>query len=137
MRHRYLSDQSRLIPQLAGVGDWNFDTESGSWYETMDTGTAVAVPDPATAQGGDSWFTTIANAAKSIVPAVVAAKSQTDINAINLERARRGQAPLSAAYMAQMAPQVRMGLAPDTQNMLIYGGIALAAVIGLGMLSRR
>jgi hypothetical protein len=56
-------------------------------------------------------------------------KQQSDLNELNLERARRGQPPLNVSqYAAQSAPQVRAGLTPDTQSLLIYGGAALAGV---------
>jgi hypothetical protein len=136
MRHRYLTNQSRIIPQLAGLGQ-DFFADWGTDVTSYDTGTAVDVPLPATNQGTDSWFTTITNAAQKLLPVAIAAKQTSDINQINLDRARRGQAPLSAAYMSAMAPRVNVGMSPDTQNMLVFGGLALAAVIGLSMLSRR
>jgi hypothetical protein len=128
-----LTDQQRMIPQLAGLGQDFYDFD----YTAMDTGTAANVPYPASAQGGDSWFTQVTNAAKNLLPAVYAANAQRDLNEINLERARKGMPALSPSYMAATAPRFNVGMAPDTQDMLLWGGIAIAAVLAFGMFSRR
>lgn len=68
---------------------------------------------------------------QKIVPAVLSYQQQRDLNAINIERARRGLSPLNtSAYVAQSAPQVRFGMTADTQKMLMYG-VLIAAVAGV------
>lgn len=57
---------------------------------------------------------------------------QKELNDINLERAKRGQAPLDVQmYKAQAAPRVNVALAPDQEKLLIYGGIGLLAIMFL------
>lgn len=59
-------------------------------------------------------------------------QQQSELNEINLDRAKRGLAPLDVQmYKAQAAPRVNVALAPDQQKMLMYGGIALLAVFML------
>ena len=43
-----------------------------------------------------------------------------------LERARQGLPPLQPS---EYAPAINVGLSPQTRNLLIYGGIALVAVL--------
>ena len=133
MRSHHQTEMIRGTTNLRGLGQdfWSFD------YGAEDAGTAVSVPDPATAQGSESTWTQIISAAKSIVPVYYAAKTQEDIAQINLERLRRGQAPLPESYLRASAPQVRAGLSPDTQRMIMILGVGLLAVLALPMVLRR
>ena len=49
------------------------------------------------------------------------------LNQINVERARRGDPPIDVSQYTGVG--VRVGLAPQTQQLLIYGGLALLAVM--------
>jgi len=59
---------------------------------------------------------------------------QSDINKINLERARQGQPPLDAAYTGV---GVNFGLSPATQKLVIYGGLAALAFLIFNSVTRR
>lgn len=133
MRSHHQTVTIRGISNLRGLGQdfWEYD------YGAESAGTAVSVPDPTTAQGSESTWSQIVSAAKQIVPAYYAAKSQEDINQINLERMRRGQPPLPESYLRAAAPQVRAGLAPDTQRMIMILGGGLLVVLLLPMLLTR
>ncbi len=49
------------------------------------------------------------------------------LNQINLERARMGLPPIDTSQYTGVG--VRVGIAPQTQQLLIYGGLALLAVM--------
>ena len=49
------------------------------------------------------------------------------LNQINVERARMGLPPIDTSQYTGVG--VRVGLAPQTQQLLIYGGLALLAVM--------
>ena len=133
MRSHHQTELMRGTSTLRGLAQdfWSFDSE----YE--DAGWALSVPDPATAQGAVSTWSQIIEAGKQILPAYYAAKTQEDIAQINLERLRRGQPPLPESYLRASAPQIRAGLSPDTQRMIMILGVGLLAVLALPMLIRR
>jgi hypothetical protein len=49
------------------------------------------------------------------------------LNQINVERARMGLPPIDTSQYTGVG--VRVGIAPQTQQLLIYGGLALLAVM--------
>jgi len=54
---------------------------------------------------------------------------------INIQRAKNGQAPLPIdPSQYGLAPTVNFGLAGGTQSLVMYGGIALLALLAFGML---
>jgi hypothetical protein len=57
------------------------------------------------------------------------------LNQINVERARMGLPPIDVSQYTGVG--VRVGLAPQTQQLLIYGGLALLAVMVFNTLARR
>lgn len=57
------------------------------------------------------------------------------LNQINVERARMGLPPIDTSAYTGMG--VRVGLAPQTQQLLIYGGLALLAVMVFNTLAKR
>jgi len=134
MSTRHRSNTQRQAFDLKGLGQ-----DFGSEY-TWDYGFAADVPAPPVVQSQSFWsqyLEPIVQTAKELVPVVYAAQQQQDLNEINLERARRGQPPLSSAYMAATAPRVNVGVAADTQRMLMWAGIGLVVILGLGTLMRR
>lgn len=66
---------------------------------------------------------------------------QRQMAKVQQERARAGLPPLTPEqYRAQYQPPIataEVGLAPQTRNLLIYGGIGLAALLLLPQLLRR
>lgn len=139
-RSRYQTNAIRRAqPVNTGLGQfddlWEYDID---WQES---GMATSVPEPATVQGAQTGWSQyigqITQAAQQILPAYYAAETAGDIAKINLERAARGQAPLPESYLRASAPQIRAGLAPDTQRMIFLLGGGLLLVLALPMLMRR
>lgn len=50
------------------------------------------------------------------------------IRQINIERAKQGLPPIDSSAIA---PQVNVGLSPETQRLILFGGIALIAFLVL------
>jgi len=64
-----------------------------------------------------------------------AQKLQEQLARENAARASAGKPPINMdQYAKYAAPQVNVGLSPTVQNILIYGGIGLAAVLLLPIL---
>ena len=78
-------------------------------------------------QAGESWIDT----AQRALTMLVMTNTQRQLMQINLERARQGLPPISAA---QAGLSVGVEVGQDTRQLLIVGGIALLAVL---FLSRR
>jgi len=71
---------------------------------------------------GESWIDAISRA----MTTVAMADYQRRIINAQLERARQGLPPMQPS---EYAPAINVGLSPQTRNLLIYGGIALVAVL--------
>jgi hypothetical protein len=71
---------------------------------------------------GESWISAISRA----MTTVAMADYQRQILKAQLDRARQGLPPLQPS---EYAPAINVGLSPQTRNLLIYGGIALVAVL--------
>lgn len=71
---------------------------------------------------GESWISAISRA----MTTVAMADYQRRILNAQLERARQGLPPLQPS---EYAPAINVGLSPQTRTLLIYGGIALVAVL--------
>ena len=52
-----------------------------------------------------------------------------EIRDINLQRVSQGLPPLSTTQMQQLSPQVNVGVAPGTQNTIVYIALGLGAVL--------
>lgn len=57
---------------------------------------------------------------------LITAYNQQQILQANIDLAKQGKPPINTA---QLAPTYNVGLAPDTKNLLILGGLALVAVL--------
>lgn len=151
---RYFRNERR---GLGALGEWEIDTgyysggannnielvsepvsftDAGFWFPQA-TSVAVAAPAP----DATSWFKaylepTIASA-RDIATAYVGIKTQADLNAINMERVKRGQQPLSASTMQAMAPQVNVGLSAQSRQLLIYGALGLGAMFAISQFTKR
>lgn len=75
-------------------------------------------------QPGESWIDT----AQRALTMLVMTNSQRQLMQINLERARQGLPPISAA---QAGLSVGVEVGAETKQLLIYGGLALLAVLAL------
>ena len=78
----------------------------------------------------ESWV----DALGRLLPVIASTYQQKQLLDVQVERARNGLAPLDAS---QYAPGVRVGLAPDTQRLLMYGGLALLALLAYMAMQRR
>lgn len=88
-----------------------------------DTGTT---PDAST-----SWVTDISN----VLQSGLSLYGQLQLQNMNMNLVKQGKPPLTAAQISAMAPQLNVGIAPDTQDTLIkgllIGGVAVVAVLML------
>lgn len=73
---------------------------------------------------GETWADTL----QRILPMIASTVQQKEILNIQLERAKHGLPPLDNA---QFGVGVNVGLSPQLQNMLIFGGIGLVALLML------
>lgn len=77
--------------------------------------------------GSPDWMNTVSSTIKDIVTQY----NQQKILDANIERARQGLPPINTA---SIAPTYNVGLSPETQQLLMFGGIALLAIL---LLKRR
>ena len=82
-------------------------------------------------QRDEPWWDTWARIASS----VVMANQQRQLMQINVDRAKRGEPPLDIAQYSGVG--VNVGLSPQTQTLVTYGGIALLAFLVFNTLARR
>lgn len=111
-------------------GEWDWLYNTGNIVQQMDPTNPAASPvvdgsfDP-------SILRELKDGVFSITQSILAAKQASDLNEINMERLRRGLAPISAA---DMAPRVNVGLPPETEGLLkilLIGGVAVLAFSAL------
>lgn len=76
------------------------------------------------ASTGQSWIQTLANLASSLT----LANSQRQLLNIQVQRAQQGLPPLDAS---QVGLGVSLGISPQTQKLILFGGAALLLVIYL------
>lgn len=118
-----------------GLGFWDDELqpfEDAGYYSyenAVASPSSVAVAQPAT-DWAKAYLEPLVQGVRDVGVAAMAYQTQKDINEINLERVRRGQSPLPQSYVSAMQPQmgVNVGLSPQTKNLLIFGGLGLAAV---------
>lgn len=79
----------------------------------------------------EPWWQT----ATRILSALSLSQQQRELMRINIERARQGQPPLDISQYAGVGVQV--GVSPQTQQLLTYGGLALLAFLVFNTLARR
>lgn len=72
---------------------------------------------------GESWIDTLTK----LATAVVMTAQQTQLIQLNIERAKAGLPPVDIAQYSGVG--VNVGLSASTRNLLIYGGIAVLAVL--------
>jgi hypothetical protein len=74
------------------------------------------------------------DAIKEVLPAVASVYQQDQFNKANIALINQGKPPMSAQqYMATQPPTANVVVGPNStaQKALIYGGIALLAIVGL------
>jgi len=72
---------------------------------------------------GESWIDTL----QKLIPALTLTAQQVQLMQLNVERAKKGLPPMDITSYSGIG--VNVGLSPDTKNLLLYGGIALVAVL--------
>lgn len=94
-----------------------------SWSEQLET-VAPGVTGVISSQqsGGESWMDTL----QRTLPVLAATYQQKQILGIQLARAQAGLPPLDPAALGV---GVSVGISPELKQMLVIGGIGLAAVI--------
>ena len=80
---------------------------------------------------GESWIDT----ATKLLTAVTMTQQQRSLMQLNIERARQGQPPID--INAYTGVGVNVGLSQGTQQLVMYGGLALIAVYLFNSLSKR
>lgn len=86
----------------------------------VDEDTGRAVPIDSGQSGITSW--------PDLISKGLTALQTYQLNQINLERARMGLPPIDVSQYAT-GVGVRVGLSPQTQQLIIYGGLALLGVL--------
>ena len=76
-----------------------------------------------TQTANESWIDTLTK----LVPALTMTVQQVQLMQLNVERAKNGLPPIDIASYSGVG--VNVGLSPATRNLLIYGGIAVLAVL--------
>lgn len=81
--------------------------------------------------GSEDWLAT----AQRILSSLTLTYQQQQLIALNIERARRGQPPVDISAYSGIG--VNVGLSQGTQQLVIYGGLALMALYAMRVLARR
>ncbi len=72
---------------------------------------------------GEDWLTTM----QRILSSLTLTYQQQQLMALNIQRARNGQPPVDISAYSGIG--VNVGLSQGTQQLVIYGGIALLALL--------
>lgn len=107
--------------RLGNLGD---DTTS---TDTTDTG-----PGGAAAPG---WLQTLITGATQLELTQQSISNAQQINAINIQRAAAGLPPINPPLTS--GPTVNVGLSQNTQTLLLYGALAVGALILVNTLLKR
>jgi len=86
------------------------------------------------------WYEKIVSTLTPVATAALSVYQQSRFDKMNRQRISQGLAPIPIdQYRAAMAPTAtaEIGLSPATRNMLLYGGLGLAALLVLPRLLRR
>ena len=78
-----------------------------------------------TQTSGESWIETVVK----LMPALTLTVQQIQLMQLNIARAEKGLPPIDITQYSGIG--VNVGLSASTRNLLIYGGIALVAVLFL------
>lgn len=85
----------------------------------------------------EPWYQSIL---RSTLPVLASTYQQQQLNKLNLERMRNGLPPISGQQYASQyqipAAQVQVGMTSDTQKLVMYGGLALLAFLGINSMMK-
>jgi len=103
-----------------------YDIKKGNYAAVLDqVAPGIVQKINQTQTPGESWIDTLTK----LVPALTMTVQQVQLMQLNIERARNGLPPIDIASYSGIG--VNVGLSASTKNLLIYGGIALVAVLFL------
>jgi hypothetical protein len=105
--------------------------------ERLPGGTAIPTSAAATPTGVTPSSTPILSALAKLIPAGLTAYQQLQLQNLQMNLIKQGRPPLTAQQIAAMAPQLNIGVAQDTQRLLMYGGGALLALVLISQLGKR
>jgi hypothetical protein len=86
----------------------------------------------ATPDAANPWVTGISN----ILTQGLSLYGQLRLQDMNMNLIQQGKPPLTAAQVASMAPQLNVGIASGTQNMLMYAAMGGGAILLLSILMK-
>lgn len=92
--------------------------------ETIAPGVSSLIAD--TRQSDESW----SDALQRLLPVLAATWQQKQLLDVQVERARAGLRPLD---VSEYAPGVKVGVTPETRNLLVVGGLVLAGIAIWGL----
>lgn len=139
VKQKMRADAGAAPKGLFGLGDWADDIMGAFTSDQTGEQPAAQPPPDSDVSWWEDAITGVTDAAGKIIPAYFAYEKEKDWNAIQLERAKAGQAPLATAgYGAPPTTiQVTMppgsaaraaGIEPETMNMILVGGGILGAL---------
>jgi len=103
-----------------------YNIKTGNYAAVLDQAAPGIVQKIAQTQTpGESWIDTLTK----LVPALTMTVQQVQLMQLNIERAKNGLPPIDIASYSGIG--VNVGISPATRNLIIYGGIALVAVLFL------
>ena len=127
---------------LGALGDYEYSWDGDSGLISEPPGSesvAVAAPSANATDWFASYLTPAIGAVRDLGVAYMGFETQRDLNAINVERARKNLAPLSSSYYQAMQPQlgVNVGLSAQSKQLLLYGAIGLGAMFAISQFTKR
>jgi hypothetical protein len=100
------------------------DINYGGWAVTLENANpGITKMIEQTQVPGESWIETLTK----LTTAITMTAQQRQLMQLNIERAKKGLPPIDIASYSGVG--VNVGLSPDTKNLLIFGGVALVAVL--------
>lgn len=125
-------DISGMTPVAASNGSNPYDINAGGYAQALESIAPTFTAKVAQTQSaGESWIDT----AQRLLTAVTMTSNQRNLMNVNLERAKKGLPPIDINQYTGVG--VNVGLAPQTQQLVMYGGIALLAIFLLNSLKKR
>ncbi len=115
--------------------DWVIDENGQVGYGSGDTGYAVN-PDWSAAEQQINQQVAQSSGMNmtQLISAITQGYGQLQLQQINIKRAQAGLPALNAAAYA---PGVNVGLTPQTQQLVMYGGLALLALLAFSSFNKR
>lgn len=130
MRSTNESEIAYLFPKQSMDRPSRWASESG-YFRGLgeDGGESVLPAAPATDK---TWYEKLV---ESLVPTAAAVYQARELNKLNLQRVQQGLPMLSAQQFAQTyqppVATVQVGMTPQTKQMLMFGALGIAALVGL------